>query len=91
MSHTIRKRGGRNVETYSRQKLHNSIIAVCLSVRSKEGSSKTAAEATCDAVESWLEHKPEVTSDDIRRIAGRALKNYNPDAAYYYSQHKHIL
>jgi transcriptional regulator NrdR family protein len=90
MTHII-KRGTREYESYSRDKLHASIVAVCRSVRASDGSAKTAATATCDAVDAWLERRPEVTSADIRRIAGRALKIHNPDAAYYYTQHKHIM
>lgn len=90
MTHII-KRGTREYENYSRDKLHKSIVAVCLSVRASEGSAATAANATCDAVDVWLKTRPEVTSDDIRRIAGKALESHNPDAAYYYLAHKHIV
>lgn len=90
MTHII-KRGMRRYENFSRTKLNKSIVAACRAVRASDGSALTAARATCDAVDDWLTTRPEVTSDDIRRIAGRALKTYNPDAAYYYIQHKHIV
>ncbi len=90
MTHII-KRGNRQYESYSREKLHKSIVAVCLAVRTREGSAETAANATCDAVDAWLKHRPEVTSDDIRRVAGKALDTHNPDAAYYYTHQKHIM
>lgn len=92
MNVQIVKRGGqRGHETFSREKLHRSIVAACLSVRSSEGSAKTAANAVCMAMEKWLGERPEVTSDDLRRVAARTLKIHNPEAAYYYSQHKHIV
>lgn len=90
MTHII-KRGMRQYEGFSRDKLHKSIVAACRAVRASDGGAQTAARAACDAVERWLKQRPEVTSDDIRRIAGRALKTHNPDAAYYYIQHKHIV
>ncbi len=90
MTHII-KRGAREYESYSREKLHRSIVAVCRSVHASEGSAETAATATCDAVDTWLKSRPEVTSGDIRRIAAKTLKIHNPDAAYYYTQHKHIM
>ena len=92
MSVQIVKRGGqRGHETFSRDKLHHSIVAACLSVRSAEGSARTAADAVCKAIETWLRERPEVTSDDIRRVAARTLKINNPEAAYFYTHHKHIV
>ena len=92
MNTQIVKRGGqRGHETFSRDKLHHSIVAACLSVRSAEGSARTAADAVCKAIETWLRERPEVTSDDIRRVAARTLKIHNPEAAYFYIHHKHIV
>lgn len=92
MNTQIIKQGGRrDHEPYVRDKLHRSIIAACLSVRSSEGSAETAADAVCKAIETWLKERPEVTSDDIRRVAARTLKIHNPEAAYFYTHHKHIV
>ena len=90
MTHII-KHGPREYENYSREKLYKSIVAICRSVRTSEGSAETAATAVCSTVDAWLKQRPEVTSDDIRRVAGKALESHNPDAAYYYTQHKHIM
>jgi transcriptional regulator NrdR family protein len=92
MSVQIVKRGGQHGhEAYSRDKLHHSIVAACLSIRSSEGSADTAAGAVCKEIEAWLKERPEVTSDDIRRVAARTLKIHNPEAAYFYTHHKHIV
>lgn len=91
MTYVIKHGGAREVEVFSRDKLIRSIIAACLGVHTSEGSAETTAQAVCDAVEQWLEPRPEVTSDDIRRVAGRTLEIHNPDAAYYYLQHKNIV
>lgn len=65
-------------------KLHNSIVAACLSVRSHEGEAHTTAERVCRSVIDWLAPKDEVTSSDIRRVASRHLSTYHPEAAYMY-------
>jgi hypothetical protein len=48
------------------------------------GASELSAEMVCNHVEKWLDHKEEVTSADIRRVAGAGLFKYNPSAAYVY-------
>lgn len=91
MTHIVKRRGLRQYETFSKEKLHKSILAVCFAVNTSKGGAETAAKAVVMAVEEWLATRPEVTSEDIRRVAGRTLKVHNPDAAYYYTQHKHIV
>lgn len=85
----IVKHGGkRQTERFMREKLHASIVAACLSVQTPEGQAETTAHAVCDAVIIWLQPHPEVTSHDIRIVAARHLKNYHPEAAYLYEQHR---
>lgn len=91
MTRIVKRRGSQRYETFSRDKLKASIIAACNSVYTAEGGAETAAEAVCAAIDEWKNTRPEITSDDIRRVAARTLKIHNPDAAYYYSQHKHII
>ncbi len=86
----IMKSSGKH-EAFSETKLHDSIIAACLSVRAAEGSAATAADAVVGAVTAWLAEHPEVTSSDIRRVAAKTLKDHNPEAAYFYTHHKHIV
>jgi transcriptional regulator NrdR family protein len=88
----IVKRGGqRPSERFSRPKLHASIQAACLSIRSPEGAAESMATSVCDAVIIWLETKPEVTSGDIRRKAGDVLESYHPEAAYLYKHHRVVM
>lgn len=83
------KRGGRRpTETFSRDKLHSSIVAACLSVHAPVGQAETIAAIVCDHVTDWLATRPEVTSDDLRRTAIRRLRAHHPDAAYLYEQHR---
>ena len=86
------KRGGkRPTERFSRDKLHTSVQAACLSVRSPEAMAKSAADSVCLAVIAWCANKPEVTSDDLRRISADHLKVIHPEAAYLYKHHRLVL
>lgn len=88
----IVKRGGkRPSERFERDKLYASVYAACLSVRSPEGHAKQTAAAVCDVVEQWFENKMEVTSEDLRRQATKALMIHHPEAAYLYKHHRVIL
>ncbi len=87
----IKQQGKRPTEAFSREKLHASIQAACLSVRSAEGEANITANAVCDFVDDWLKTRPEVTSHDIRRVATRKLRTYDPEAAYLYAQHRTII
>jgi hypothetical protein len=66
--------------------LHQSIVSVCLAVRSLEGEAHDTAERVCRKVIEWLAPKNEVTSSDIRRVASKHLSVYHPEAAYMYQQ-----
>lgn len=90
-SYVVKSHGRRELQEFSRDKLHHSIVAACLSVRASIGQAEFTAKIVTDAVLAWLEDKPEVTSQDIRRIAGSKLQTYNPDAAYLYKNHLSTL
>jgi hypothetical protein len=77
-------------EPFDSLKLHQSIVAACLSVRALEGDAHHTAERVCRHVLSWLAHHGEVTSADIRRKAAQALTIYHPDASYMYEHHQLI-
>jgi transcriptional regulator NrdR family protein len=86
------KRGGkRTSERFDRDKLHASVLAACLSVRSPQGMAETAAGSVCDVVVTWCSTKPEVTSDDLRRVASRHLGQIHPEAAYLYKHHRLVI
>lgn len=82
------KRGTHNSEVFDPLKLHQSVVAACLSVRAFEGEAHVTAERVCRHVISWLMTKTEVTSADIRRVASRSLQTYHPEAAYLYEHHQ---
>ena len=87
----IKRRGRRPSETFQRPKLHSSIRAALLSVRTPEGEAELTADKVCDAVVVWCETRPEVTSDDLRRVATRTLETFHPEAAYLYKNHRAVI
>lgn len=91
MADVIKRAGKRPTEDFEKAKLHASILAACLSVRSPEGEAEKIAEAVCHHVATWLEQKPEVTSSDVRRKASEMLHILNPEAAYLYKHHELVL
>ena len=85
----IVKRGGRRpTEQFDRKKLHNSIVAACLSIHTPEEQAEAVARAVSDAVIIWLENHHEVTSSDLRIITTKHLKIHHPEAAYIYEQYR---
>lgn len=84
------KRDTHNSELFDPLKLHASIVAACLSVRAFEGEAHLTAERVCRRVIDWLHTKTEVTSADIRRVAGQQLAIYHSEAAYMY-QHQRMM
>ena len=87
----VKRAGRRPSESFDPNKLHTSVRAACLSVRTPDGEADMTAWAVTDAVILWLATRPEVTSDDLRRIAGKHLTVYHPEAAYLYEQHRTII
>lgn len=87
----IKRNGERPTEAFYRDKLHDSIRAACLSVRSPIGEAEMIAKNVCDAVIHWLEEKSEVTSNDLRRKAVETLTIHHPEAAYLYQQHRLVI
>ena len=83
----IKSGNKRSIEQFMRQKLHASIVAACLSVRTPDGQAEAIAHAVCESVITWLQEHPEVTSQDIRLIAAKHLRTHHPDAAYLYEQY----
>lgn len=87
----VKAGGKRPTESFDQQKLHQSVKAACLSVRSLDGEADDTAHKVCEAVIIWLEERPEVTSQDIRRVASKHLSRYHPDAAYIYEHHRYTI
>ncbi len=80
----IVKKGG-ITEKYLRSQLASSIHKACVDATGFVGEAELTAANVCKDVEEWLEEKYEVTSSDIKRIAAKSLRQYNPRAAYEYA------
>ena len=87
----VKRSGERPTDRSNREKLHASVLAACLSVRSPHGEAETAAGNVCDAVIIWCGSKREVTSNDLRRKAAEHLERIHPEAAYLYKHHRLVL
>ena len=89
--HIVKQKGKREAELFSAEKLHSSVQAACLSVRSPEGEAELIAHRVVAAVVAWSSGRAAVTSEDIRRIASRGLELFHPEAAYLYQHHTAVV
>ncbi|MEP6710669.1 MAG: hypothetical protein ABJA64_03035 [Candidatus Saccharibacteria bacterium] len=87
----IKRDGKRPSESFIVDKLHDSVYAACLSVHTPDGEAVKIAEKVCAAVLAWCTEKPEVTSNDLRRVASGHLLKFHPEAAYLYKHHRLII
>jgi hypothetical protein len=87
----IKREGRRPTERFDRDKLHASVVAACLSVRSPEGLAEHTAHDVCEAVIVWLGDKSIVTSHDLRLTASKHLESFHPEAAYLYKHHRLVI
>jgi len=91
ITHVVKNGPHKGVELFDQQKLHNSIVAACLSSGAPTGHAESMARRVTEEVVIWLESRPEVTSDDLRRAASKYLRVYHPDANYLYEHHRSTL
>ena len=90
-THVIKNSHYRHPEPFDHEKLKKSIEAACLSAGAPAGHARSMAERVVEDVEDWLESRPEVTSNDLRRIASQRLKIFHPDASFLYEHHRSTL
>jgi len=91
ITHVVKSRAHRHPELFDQEKLHKSIVAACIASGAPTGHAESMARRVTEEVVIWLESRPEVTSDDLRRTASRYLRTYHPDAAYLYEHHRSTL
>ena len=87
----VKRGGARPTERFNHDKLRASVLAACLSVRSPEAMAESAADSVCKTIAIWCTNKPEITSDDVRRVAAEHLTIIHPEAAYLYKHHRLVL
>lgn len=86
----VKHHGKRPTESFSRQKLFNSITEACLRARTPEGEAEMIGTSVCQSVIDWLKDRPEVTSRDLVVATTRFLAKQDPEAAYLY-EHYHLI
>lgn len=82
---------GYSAEVYSHAKLRDDLAYFCTSVGSSEGATLDIVDRAAAKVTAWLEGKTEVTSDDLRRVAGETLELLCPEAGYLYKNENSIM
>lgn len=87
----IKRSGSRPSEEFTTDKLHASVLAACLSVKSPEGEAETIAGIVSRIVNAWAKGKHAVTSHDLRRVAAKHLGDLHPEASYLYQHHQLVL
>ena len=87
----IKAHGRRSSEPFQPKKLHNSIVAICLSARAPVGEAERIATRVTEAVLVWSGKKPEATSGDIRLQAAGHLEKLHGAAGHLYRHHRQIL
>ena len=90
-THVVKNGRHRHGEPFDRDKLHKSLVAACLSSGAPTGHADSMANRVTEDVIRWLESRPEVTTNDLRRIAAKHLRTYHPDASYLYEHHRSTL
>lgn len=90
-THVVKTRAHRAPEAFDQKKLHLSIVAACLASGAPTGHAESMARRVTEEVVIWLESRPEVTAEDLRRVAAKYLRTYHPDAAYLYEHHRSTL
>lgn len=90
-SDVIKRDGQRPTESFDPSKLHASVLAACLSVRTPEGEAMQIADKVCEVVTQWCGAKPEITSADLRRKAAETLDIHHPEASYLYKNHRVVM
>ena len=87
-THVVKVRRHRQIEAFHPEKLQKSILAACISAGAPTGNARSFAARVTERVEEWTSSRPEVTSNDLRRMAAHYLKPLHPDASYLYEHHR---
>lgn len=91
VTYVVKNRRQRHPELFDPEKMHKSIVAASLSAGVPTGQAEHIARRVTTEVQAWLEDRPEVTTNDLRRVAAGYLKTYHPDASYLYEHHRATL
>lgn len=87
----VKAHGARPTESFDPEKLKQSIVATCRSLKVPDGQAEEIAALVVKGVSEWCHDKAEITSNDIRRIGSTILAKYHIEAAYLYKQQLTVL
>lgn len=87
----VKSHSKKKLEHFDPAKLHKSIVATCLSLKTPEGQAEEVASKVTQRVEAWARNRQEITSGDIRRVGADTLRKLHPEAAYLYKQQLTVL
>lgn len=88
MKHIVKRLG--HEELFDEKKVYASCYAACLSSHIKHVEAEKISEKVCRDVKKWMKDKKRVTSTQIFKETGRALKKYDKNASFMYLTHRDI-
>lgn len=86
MKQVIKHRG--YAESYDSTKVHTSVYAAALGARLSKTRAKQLANDVSTHIDTWMSHKAEVTSSDLRHRIGEKLTELHARAGYLYQHHR---
>lgn len=88
MTHIVKRRGHR--EPFDPRKIYASVYSACRNAHLAEIESKRIAEAVSKAIETWIDDRKEVSSQEIFEQTANVLREFEADAAFLYATHRDI-
>lgn len=88
MDHIVKRKGHK--EKYEERKVYASVYAACLTLRMTDEQAELIAEMVSHETTQEFKKDKEVSAHEIHKFVAKALKKYDPDAAYMYDTHKDI-
>lgn len=88
MSHVVKRKGHK--EEYDEKKVYASAYAAALNVHLSDVEAEKIAQSVMGGINSWIENKTEVTSQDIFDKSTEELAKLNKDASFMYETHRDV-
>ncbi|OGE78818.1 MAG: hypothetical protein A2751_01320 [Candidatus Doudnabacteria bacterium RIFCSPHIGHO2_01_FULL_46_14] len=88
MPHIVKRRGHK--EPFDGKKVYAASYAACRNAHLSEMLAENIADTVQKRLESWVDAKNEISSDEIFREIITVLKELHPDAAFLFETHRDI-
>ena len=88
MKHVVKRRGLE--QHYDSKKVYASAFAAARNAHLSERESEKIGDEVTKAIDTWMEKKDEISSDDIFKKITEELKKYDPDASFLYKTHRDV-